>query len=180
MVLLDLREIGPLSKEDEHFLAGLIANACQDELKQELSFKAQQQMGWSGEALVIYELASAMGGDSSRAVGFISSAEWLCGIFASGSNLTREHLIMLMGFVNAEQTIEHSMRDTYVSGTKQWESAPSSLKALLNLLDSSLLNKQLVQVLAPTATPRIPEADVARLEELTIAELRPHLLIEWS
>jgi hypothetical protein len=180
MVCIDLRKIGCLTKEDEYALAELIARASADPVKQELSLRACKDMNWSGEGLIIYELANVMQGRASRAQGCISSAEWLCGIFCSGHKLQRDHLLMLMSFVNTKQSVEDVLKDKYTGAQEQWSQAPTALRNLLNLLDKALVDHESVQVMVPFGTPRTPEGDLARLEELSLDELRPHIIIEWA
>ena len=98
---IDLRKIGTFSTEDDVYLAGLIAIACSEShAKHYLSFAARHDFGWNDKLLSTYILAGLMNQYSTRANGFISSGEWLCGVFASGPILSKEHLRILMSYVN--------------------------------------------------------------------------------
>jgi len=95
--VLDLRDTGPLTEQDELALAKLIAEACsKDHVKHFLSMQAKQDFGWSNGLLANYVLANLMSDAAKRAKGFLSSSEWLCGVFGSGETLAVEHVRILM------------------------------------------------------------------------------------
>lgn len=177
MSTLDLRQIGDITAEDEFYLAQLIAYTCaNDEIKHILSLHAKRDFGWVNGCLMNYVLADLMTLNSSRINNFISSSEFLCGIFNSGSCLSIEHLRLMMTFINPNVLFEGQ----YISGKTYWINVSPVLKTILNILDDAVLNNQLIFIISPTIIPIDPNDRLKELEKLPFDILKSKIYIEWN
>jgi hypothetical protein len=177
---IDLRKIGTFSTEDDVYLAGLIAIACSEShAKHYLSFAARHDFGWNDKLLSTYILAGLMNQYSTRANGFISSGEWLCGVFASGPILSKEHLRILMSYVNPLVSNGMILNGVYKSGKSIWNHAPPTLKKLLDLLDTAAMRFREVQVYTPIAEPLDPHDSMKTLILLPLSEIQDKVRIVW-
>ena len=148
MSKIDLRELGQLTEECEKFLAQLIArSAIAQPLKNEFMLEAKDDFEWQSEKLMPYVEAKMMTRTSTRPMladgKCISSSEWLCGLFASDSNLSNEHVRILISFINP---LTDFTGEQYVSGRSAWVQAPQPLKTILNVLDDAALANEGVHV----------------------------------
>jgi hypothetical protein len=181
MEVIDLRQLGPISASAEVYLATLIANACgQDKIKHYLSLCARQDFGWDNTLLGNYVLANLMTESSTRVGGFISSGEWLCGIFTSGENLSLDHMIIMMSYVNPYVSSEMVMKQQYRSGKDIWKQAPVPIKDILDLLDDSIINGCSISVKVPVVEAINPVQSINTLEYLPLNELHDRVKITWS
>lgn len=180
MNTLDLRKFGPITECNEIYLAELIANMCEyDEQKRRLSLCAKKDFGWQNGLLVVYSLANLISLLSHRVDDNISSGEWLCGIFASGDELTVEHMMILMSFVNLYTTSALLQQGQYRSGKDIWLCAPSPMKEIFDLIDTSIINNQPLSVVTPTITPVNDTDTLEMLELLPFEELHDKVKITW-
>ena len=180
--ILDLRKIGKITSDDELYLAHLISHACErDSIKHQMSLYAKKDFGWHNDLLLKYVLEDLMALSSTRVPGYISSGEWLCGVFTGNCHeLGLEHRIILMSYVNPRVSSEMVLQNKYVSGKGIWSAAPSSLKYLLDMLDDSIINKNSMYVMIPTAKHIDPKKSVDDLPfGLSITELQPLVNIIW-
>jgi len=181
MSVVDLRQLGEIDATAEAHLATLIAQSCsQDKIKHQLSLCACRDFGWDNGLLANYVLAGLMTTSSTRVEGFISSGEWLCGIFTSGEQLSTEHLMILMSYINPYVSSLMILAGEYESGKEAWKQTPSSIKKLLDLLDDCLLTGRSVTVAVPTIVPLDPLQSIDTLEYLPLNELYDKVKIVWS
>jgi len=159
----------------------LIADTCRrDPIKHHISYAAKTDFGWDNSLLGPYVLAKLMTASSTRVPGFLSSGEWLCGIFTSGENLLVEHIGILMSFVNPYVSNAMIINQQYHSGKDVWQKAPAPIKDILDLLDDSLLRGQSIMVNNPRVVPLNPEQSIAELEKIPLMELFDKVKIVWN
>ena len=166
-VILDIRNIGNgvIEEKDLKYLSDLIIHTCsQEKLKHDLSFSAKKEFEWSHHLLINFYLAKVVKVLSPPSnVKFISGSEWLCGILSSRLPLNREHLLMMMSFVNSKVTASKALSGKYKSGKRQWKSAPPTIKSLLDFLDDALTKNYKITV-------RMPKIIILN-DQLTLPEL---------
>lgn len=172
-IILDVREIGDgiITASDLRHLSDLIIHACsQEKLKHDLSFSMKKEFEWTYHLLINYYLAGVLKQLTPPTnVQFISSSEWLCGIFSSRLPLDRNHLLVMMTFVNPKVSAEQVMKGDgkYKSGKRKWRHASPTIKALLDFLDDALTKNHKVTV-------RIPKIIILD-EGITLSELAHRL-----
>lgn len=177
MSIIDLRKIGAITSEDEAYLARLIACTCMtDDMKYQISLCARHDFGWCNGAMMDYVLANLISLHSSRIDNFISSSEWLCGIFIAGNCLSSEHLRIMMMFVN----INCSYQGQYYSGKNCWNDAPATMKIILDILDDAVIHSKLVFIARPITLPLYPTDTIEKLEKLPYELLRERVMIKWE
>src|SRR6187399_3627155 len=100
MNIIDLRILGCITPLCELYLSRLIAEACEnDNVKHQISLNARDDFEWENAHLISYVLAGVMSSSSCRVKGFLSSGEFLCGMFTSGNKPALGHRMILMSFV---------------------------------------------------------------------------------
>lgn len=175
---IDLRHMGTIDAECEEYLANLLKNASEhDPIKRELCRQAKRDFGWENGLLYDYVLAELMSSISARAGSqFLSSGEWLCGIFTSGT-LHPEHIEILLTMIRPDLEMDH---DEYTSGKDIWREnengpCPLPLGQILDILDEAVLKQLTVDVERPIIRnrKRIHQA-MQRREPIPDAE------IEWE
>ena len=152
---IDLDILGPLTKECVNYLANKTAEVCQkNSLWYLLSVRAREDFGWDHPKLLPYIKKGLMpaeqvrisavcpGDEEEKFCEFLSSSEWLCGIFCSGYILKHKHVSLHMGYVN----IHSDPLGIYKSGKETWNDAPSPLKEIFDILDTASLEGKDVNV----------------------------------
>lgn len=181
MSVIDLRQLGSISGDQEEYLCHLIAKICRtDKIKHRITLYAKQEFDWDNGCLIPYVLAGLTTLSSCRIDNFISSGEWLCGILTSGTELTLEHRRIIMSFINSFTTAEMVNEFKYVTGKSLWSDAESPLKEILDLLDDSIVNQEpIVYIIAPNVIPIDPSQNLEELEHLSFEDLQRQVRIEW-
>lgn len=174
--ILDIRNTGHLSEEAEDYLAALIALGCQEPVKHYLAQAAANDFGWDASLLQELVLAGCVSMTTARAPGCVSSSEWLCGIFTSGSELKIDHLHIMMFFVNSKFSVEQLQNEEYVSGKSLWASAPEPLRRLLDFLDDAAVAGENVQVILP----HVQNLDDLPDKAMSVEELKKLVRFEWK
>ena len=180
MNVIDLCKLGAITSEGDLYLAKCIAKACCSyRIKQTLSLRAVDDFKWESKKLDIYVLDGLMPKSWARAQRFVSSGEWLCGVFSSGSLLSVEHMSILMSFVNPYISDQMILSKQYKTGGKAWETAPSPIKEIFNLLDDGITNRQPVYVRIPNVVPIDPHQSIESIEYLGPNEFHKYAKIVW-
>jgi len=118
----------PIDEASDEFLADLLYKTLdQDEKLRKEYHEMRRHCDWDMFKLRNYFEVGLMNKGESCRDGVISSKDWLCGIFASGSALSSSHVVKMMQFVG---------RRGY-SGKKLWEHAPKPIKEVLDTLDDA-------------------------------------------
>lgn len=173
--VIDLQKYECIDAENEKALALLIAQSCRENpLKKMLAAAAVKDFGWSASKLLSHYWIKKIEATMVRVPSFICSSEWLCAVFASGSELTLEHVMIAMAFVNKLTNIGTSA-EQYVSGKATWASSPSPLKEILDILDDAVVNQSPVKVLYPYID--IPVDDLCGLHDCTYSD---KITVRWA
>ena len=182
MNVIDLRKLGPITAEGELYLATLIRGDPVNPPLKDLTKGVNgvsPYFGWDNCHLGVYVLANLMTKSSTRVQGFISSGEWLCGVFTSGPFLSVEHLLILMSYINPYVSNQMISSHQYQSGKDAWSTAAAPIKEILNLLDDAIVNGQPVHVKIPIAVPIDPSQSIETIEYLRFEELLKYVKIVW-
>lgn len=181
MDIIDLRKIGQLTPLCELYLSRLIAETCENDfVKYEISLRAKKDFGWDNDHLISYVLAGVMTLSSCRVKGFLSSGEFLCGLFTSGKQLTLEHRIIMMSFVNDSVSCLMIGDNKYISGKKMWVDAPKPLKDVLDIIDDSIINNKVLSICVPKIIPLSPYKTIEELDDIPFEELKYKIIVEWE
>lgn len=178
MAAISLRRSGRIGKEEEMFLETLIVNACKaNSITHQMSLQAKNDFEWNSGCLAVYMLAGLMDGKSYCQEGFISSGDWLCGVFTSGRILSNEHIRILMRFINSNTNL---LQESYTSGKELWIDAPSALKTILDTLDDGCVKNVSVTVDVPSVEPLDNSQTIEELERLPFEEVKNKVKIVWN
>jgi len=178
MSTISLRRSGRIGKEEEAFLETLIVNACKlNPFTHHMSLQAKEDFEWDSGCLAAYVLAGLMDGQSYYQEGFISSGDWLCGVFTSGNLLSNEHIRILMSFVNSNTNL---FQESYTSGKQLWRDAPPSLKTILDALDDGCVKNVSVTVDVPLVVPLDESQAIEELERLPFEDVKTKVKIIWN
>lgn len=177
MSTIDLRQLGPITASDELYLSRLIACACfNDNIKHYLSLRAKEDFGWDNMLMMPYLLAGLLSDSTSRINDFLSSSEWLCGIFVAGDWLSIEHVRIMMNYINPYT----AFNTEYISGKDCWDDASPILKTILDILDDCVINKNIVFINCPIIVSIDPRETLEELAILPYNLLKEKILIRWE
>src|SRR5579872_153391 len=128
MPTLSLPSLGLLGEECNIYLAEhLLDVALKNSAKLEWMKRACRDMKWNAKRLKHLIDAAWISGESYRGhlvqepeKWFLSSGEWMCGIFASGNTLPCGHIRMLMSLINTRVATATAIQTYYYSGKACW------------------------------------------------------------
>lgn len=155
MIIINLKKLGKISENCAEYLSKQIANICkQNEIKYHLGVCAKRDFSWKNENLIEYISLDQITEKSYKIENYLSSGEWLCGIFNSGPILFQEHIKLMMLFVNPHLILNNKQSNDfhYICGKDSWKSAPTPLKEILDILDDSICENKYIKIKIPKET----------------------------
>ncbi len=130
-----------LTQVDLDHLAHLIERVCDadpDAIKSTLAQRAKADMGW--DAARITEEEHQVQGYDVRVGEHLSAKEWLCSICCSGEELSCQHLLITLLFVNPDISPEAVLSGgAYATGAPAWAGLPPALRSLLTSCEARVV-----------------------------------------